>query len=133
MHGPIPARIRSVRAPSAVIAATVASMTPASACTASSPTQTCISAIKEARSKLKRGRQRRLCCATFHKAALAPCAERRAQFRGATTEAIGVILDGANSMVALAAIHSRKKVRGSRWLKSRGGVGSESRDRIGVK
>ena len=31
MHGPMPARIRSGRAPSRVIAATVASMTPASA------------------------------------------------------------------------------------------------------
>jgi hypothetical protein len=55
---------------------------------------------QERKEPFRRSRQRRLCCATFYKTALAPCAERQAQFRGATTEAIGAILDAANSMVA---------------------------------
>src|SRR5882672_5296802 len=58
---------------------------------------------------------------------LAPAAERRAQYRGAATEVIGEIFHGANSMVAAPAIHSRKKVRASRCLKSRGGVAGESK------
>lgn len=71
--------------------------------------------------------QRRLCCATFQKTALAPRAERHCEYRGAATEVIGEIFHGANSMVAHAAIHPRKKVRVSRWLKSRGGVRDESK------
>jgi hypothetical protein len=51
------------------------------------------------RSEQRRGRVRRLCCATF---SIALCArkERPSEFRGAATEFIGVILHGANSMVS---------------------------------